>query len=321
MAASSAAAVASPAAIPAPVPAAARKPPAPLPLHWNLLAGGLAGMTEILTLYPLDVVKTRLQLQVGKEAGHYTSVMGTLRAIVREEGVLKLYRGILPPIMIEAPKRAVKFSANEQYTATVRSFGIPPSQLSAIIVGVLAGLTEALVVSPPDVLKNRLQDKRNAGRYRNTWDCFTKTLAEDGPLAFTNGLGSAFWKHGVWNAGFFGSIYYVRQLLPVSKKDSQQTAMLKSFASGSLGGIIGTSMNTPFDVIKTRVQILPRSDRTYKPTIPALVRIYRNEGVAALYKGFAPKVMRMAPGGGIVVVVFDYVSAFIREHVLMETED
>lgn len=78
--------------------------------------------------------------------------------------------------------------------------------------------------------------------------------------------------------------------------------------------------NTPFDVIKTRVQTLPRTDRTYKPTIPALIRVARDEGVSALYKGFAPKVMRMAPGGGIVLLVFDFVAGFLRQTVLKDTE-
>lgn len=77
-------------------------------------------------------------------------------------------------------------------------------------------------------------------------------------------------------------------------------------------------LNTPFDVIKTRIQILPRTDWTYKPTIPALFRIARNEGVKALYKGFAPKVLRMAPGGGIVLVVFDYVAGILRTTVLKD---
>ena len=77
-------------------------------------------------------------------------------------------------------------------------------------------------------------------------------------------------------------------------------------------------MNTPFDVIKTRVQTLPWSDTTYKPTIPSLIRVAREEGIRALYKGFAPKVMRMAPGGGIVLVVFDYVAQFLRTTVLKE---
>jgi hypothetical protein len=82
-----------------------------LPLHWNLFAGACAGTTEILVMFPLDVVKTRFQLQVGT-GGQYTSIFQCLRSIIKEEGLAKLYRGIAPPILTEAPKRAVKFGSN-----------------------------------------------------------------------------------------------------------------------------------------------------------------------------------------------------------------
>ena len=39
---------------------------------------------------------------------------GTFRDILTKEGALTFYRGISSPILAEAPKRAVKFSTNEQ---------------------------------------------------------------------------------------------------------------------------------------------------------------------------------------------------------------
>ena len=36
--------------------------------------------------------------------------------------------------------------------------------------------------------------------------------------------------------------------------------------------------------------------------------------MAALYKGFVPKVLRLGPGGGILLVVFDYLSKKMRAY-------
>jgi solute carrier family 25 2-oxodicarboxylate transporter 21 len=57
--------------------------------------------------YPLDVVKTRIQLQHGKVVGGegYNGVLDCFRKIVKQEGVMRLYRGITAPILMEVPKR------------------------------------------------------------------------------------------------------------------------------------------------------------------------------------------------------------------------
>ena len=56
----------------------------------------------------------------------------------------------------------------------------------------------------------------------------------------------------------------------------------------------------------------------YNWAFPAIRTIVKEEGVRALYKGFAPKVLRLGPGGGILLVVFDFVSGYIRKNLLKE---
>lgn len=43
----------------------------------------------------------------------------------------------------------------------------------------------------------------------------------------------------------------------------------------------------------------------YNWTYPSLVIIAREEGLRALYKGFVPKVLRLAPGGGVLLLVVE----------------
>lgn len=140
-------------------------PPKPLPFSMQFTAGAIAGISEILTMYPLDVVKTRFQLQVGKpsDPSAYTSVLDCFRKIVRQEGFGRLYRGIVAPILVEAPKRATKFAANEQYSALyLRLLGQEKmSQGLSIATGVSAGMTEAFVVVSFELVKIRMQDKAN----------------------------------------------------------------------------------------------------------------------------------------------------------------
>ncbi|KAK9765862.1 hypothetical protein K7432_005474 [Basidiobolus ranarum] len=288
----------------------------PLPFHLQFVAGAVAGVSEILTMYPLDVVKTRFQLQVGKGGvDGYTSIVDCFRKIIKTEGFGRLYRGIAPPVMVEAPKRAIKFAANEQYSILYKNlFGMPQmTQSLSILTGVSAGVTEAFVVVSFELVKIRLQDKNSAGKYTGTMDCVRKILAEEGPFAFFKGLEATIFRHAFWNGGYFGVIYGVRSALP--EAETKQGELMRNFTAGAIGGTAGTLLNTPFDVVKTRIQnqapgIVPK----YNWTIPALKTVYVEEGFAALYKGFVPKVLRLGPGGGILLVVFDQVSTILRKN-------
>lgn len=69
-------------------------------------------------------------------------------------------------------------------------------------------------------------------------------------------------------------------------------------------------------VVKSRIQgtarvpgVVPKYNWTY----PALVTIFREEGPAALYKGFVPKVLRLAPGGGVLLLVVEFTLGVFRK--------
>ncbi|KAI8907198.1 mitochondrial carrier domain-containing protein [Gorgonomyces haynaldii] len=285
----------------------------PLPMQYSLLAGAIAGVSEILAMYPLDVVKTRFQLQQGK--AEYTSIVDCFQKIIKNEGFGTLYRGILPPIFVEAPKRAIKFGANDQYGKLYReNFGFKDGQGLAVLTGVSAGCTEAVIVSTPELLKIRMQDKSNAGLFKSTSDVISYVMKNEGIYGFGRGLEATVWRHAVWNGGYFGSISAIRAAMP--KATTKEGTLFNNFIAGALGGTIGTILNTPIDVAKTRIQGQIKAPFKYGWTIPSIITIAREEGFGALYKGFVPKVLRLGPGGGILLVVFDFVSGYIRKYVL-----
>ncbi|KAJ2780714.1 hypothetical protein H4R18_003301 [Coemansia javaensis] len=291
----------------------------PLPFHFQFAAGAIAGVSEILCMYPLDVAKTRLMLQVGGGGGdQYKSILDVFSRIVREEGASRLYRGILPPIMVEAPKRAIKFASNDTYGAMYKQlFGKDKlTQPLAIMTGVSAGVTEALIVATPELVKIRLQAKENAGRYAGTMDCVRKIYAEEGLRAFANGLEATVWRHALWNGGYFGSIFAIKEVLP--KAESKRGELAVNFVAGAIGGTIGTTLNTPPDVVKTRIQNFnpARGAPPYTTFLAGARAIAREEGFRALYKGYVPKVLRLGPGGGILLVVYDHVTTYMRANLM-----
>ncbi|KAH7882744.1 mitochondrial carrier [Phlebopus sp. FC_14] len=283
----------------------------PLPFIANFFAGAIAGVSEILTFYPLGVGKTRMQLETGK-AKH--GMVGSLTSIVREEGFGRLYRGLVPPLLLEAPKRAVKFAANDFWGKTYLKLSgeSTMNQQLSILTGCSAGATESFVVVPFELVKIKLQDKTS--KFAGPMDVVKQVIKKDGVFGLYAGMEATFWRHFWWNGGYFGCIHQVRSILP--KAETQQAQLFNNFVSGSVGGFVGTVLNTPFDVVKSRIQgankvpgVVPKYNWTY----PALLTIMREEGAGALYKGFVPKVLRLAPGGGVLLLVVEFTLGIFRK--------
>lgn len=229
----------------------------------------------------------------------------------------RLYRGISAPILMEAPKRATKFAANDSWGAFYRDlFGVKKqTQPLAILTGATAGATEAFVVVPFELVKIRLQDKASAGKYNGMLDVVKKIVQTEGPLALYNGLESTLWRHILWNGGYFGCIFQVRAQLPPAEPGNKSQQTRNDLIAGSVGGVAGTVVNTPMDVVKSRIQNSPKVPGVvpkYNWAWPSVVTVMKEEGFGALYKGFAPKVLRLGPGGGILLVVFTNVMDFFR---------
>ncbi|CAF0911998.1 unnamed protein product [Adineta steineri] len=274
----------------------------------SFAAGAIAGVTEVLTMYPLDVIKTRSQLSTGKNMG----IIASFNNIVQHEGVGRLYRGIIPPILMEAPKRAIKFAANDMWGQFYRKlFDVEKTNQSlSILTGASAGAMESFVIVPFELVKIRLQDKKSAHLYLGTMDCVKKIVKQEGALALYNGLEATMMRNITWNAGYFGVIFRVKAHLP------EKPEILNNFIAGAIGGCVGTMLNTPFDVVKSRIQNSSRtssSSSKYNWSIPSLFIVAREEGFWALYKGFVPKVLRLGPGGGILLVVYNVLMEFFRK--------
>jgi len=217
---------------------------------------------------------------------------------------------------MEAPKRATKFAANDEWGKFYRNFfGVTKmNQSLSVLTGASAGATESFVVVPFELVKIRLQDKASAGRYNGMIDVVAQTIRQEGVLAMYNGLESTMWRHVLWNAGYFGCIFQVRQLLPAA--DTKRGQIFNDIISGSVGGTVGTILNTPMDVVKSRIQNTQKMAGVvakYNWAWPAVATVAREEGFAALYKGFLPKVLRLGPGGGILLVVYTGVCDFFRD--------
>lgn len=82
---------------------------------YNFLLGSLAGAFGAFMVYPVDLVKTRMQNQRGASPGQrlYKNSIDCVKKVVRNEGFLGLYSGVLPQLVGVAPEKAIKLTVND----------------------------------------------------------------------------------------------------------------------------------------------------------------------------------------------------------------
>lgn len=264
-------------------------------------------------MYPLDVVKTRLQLGQ-QDKGMMDCVVKTLK----NEGIGGFYKGILPPILAETPKRATKFFTFEQYKIAFTHSEIPlPVTMS--FAGLFSGLTEAIVICPFEVVKVRLQADRNSSvkEQRSTASMAREIYRNEGfgTSGLYRGLGATLGRHGAWNMVYFGLYHSCREVIPDAKQNPTSN-LIGRIALGFTAGSLASIFNIPFDVAKSRIQG-PQPDpftRKYSGTMQTISLVYKEEGFGALYKGLLPKVMRLGPGGAVMLIVYDEVYSWLQKN-------
>ena len=80
---------------------------------YRFALGSIAGATGATAVYPIDLVKTRMQNQrTGSYIGElmYRNSFDCFKKVIRHEGPTGLYRGLIPQLMGVAPEKAIKLT-------------------------------------------------------------------------------------------------------------------------------------------------------------------------------------------------------------------
>lgn len=176
----------------------------------KLASGMIAGAVGAIVGNPADLTMVRMQAD-GKAPAHlrynYTSVGNGLARIVREEGVLNLWRGSQPTIVRAMLVTAAQLGAYDQFKfMLLHQFKLFDDNLKLHIVASLgAGFVAAVVTNPVDVVKTRLMNQGSAAapasneaavRYRGMLHCFSAIAKHEGLIGFYKGFTPNFLRLG-----------------------------------------------------------------------------------------------------------------------------
>uniref|UniRef100_A0A4W6FMA8 Solute carrier family 25 member 14 n=1 Tax=Lates calcarifer TaxID=8187 RepID=A0A4W6FMA8_LATCA len=129
-------------------------------LNWKpFIYGGMASIVAEFGTFPIDLTKTRLQVQGQSQYTEvrYRGMFHALFRIGKEEGIRALYSGISPALLRQASYGTIKIGT---YNSLKRLFVSRPEDETMVLnvfCGVVSGVLSSSLANPTDVLKIRMQ--------------------------------------------------------------------------------------------------------------------------------------------------------------------
>ncbi|KAL9651209.1 hypothetical protein ABK040_008280 [Willaertia magna] len=290
------------------------------------LYGGISGAIGAFAVFPIDMVKTRMQNQrklLGQNVKPnpnqiiYKNSIDCFRQTYHYEGIRGFYRGLIPQLIGVSPEKAIKLVTND----TLRDlFGNPenPDEISLpleVLAGCGAGASQVVFTNPIEIVKIRLQIQGELAR--------TEGIAPKGAIQICKELGFAGLYKGA-SACFardipFSGIYfptYAALKEYFRREGEKETSGARLFIAGSIAGAISAGSTTPFDVIKTRLQVETRAGQTtYNGIFDCGKKILKEEGIPAFFKGTLPRILRSSPQFGVTLLAYEALHKYISpEH-------
>ncbi|KAI9353699.1 mitochondrial carrier domain-containing protein [Obelidium mucronatum] len=283
------------------------------------LAGFTAGAVSTGILHPLDVIKTRFQINESTQRGIFglRGTVNTFNTIRSLDGIKGLYRGLAANLAGSTLSWGFYFLWYDLIKTQMQNFvdskstaSLTSSQTSSQIqnntsrlpasynlaASALAGATTCLMTNPFWLIKTRMCADRasDPGAYKSLLDGLKQTYQGEGVRGLYKGLSMSLVgvSHGAVQFMAYEEMKKWRTNRSTSKMSSTDVAIMSVSSK-----VVAMVVTYPYQVIRARIQN-QRTDAEgqYRTPLQTIFRIYKGEGVRGFYKGVGPALIRVLPG-------------------------
>ncbi|KDQ19007.1 hypothetical protein BOTBODRAFT_170978 [Botryobasidium botryosum FD-172 SS1] len=278
----------------------------------NMLAGALAGISEHAVMFPVDSIKTRMQVYSASPAAVYTGIGNAFTRISSTEGMRALWRGVASVIAGAGPAHAVYFGTYEIVKDMTGGNREGHQFLSTSVAGASATITSELFMTPFDVIKQRMQ--MHNSQHRMVWSCARAVYRTEGVGAFFISYPTTLIMSVPFTAAQFTTYEYLKKKLNPSEVYSPVTHVI----AGGLAGGFAAALTTPLDVAKTLLQTRGNSQeaeiRNAKGMLDAFRIIWRRDGLRGFSRGLTPRVLTFMPSNALCWLSYEFFKVAIGAH-------
>lgn len=257
----------------------------------SLVAGSVSGMAAIVVCHPLDVFRTKMQIDS-------VSVSNAIRLTYQEGGFSSFYKGIAVPFAAQAVFKSVIFGVNTMSQKHI--FHGQISTMNTFLSGLIAGTVNGLVVAPVEAIRTTQILSKTSGSGATTVSLAIKSIyANRGLFGFWYTFPPAALRDGP-GMGFFMLAFDVckRKLMQLTNEQSKTVPVWIRLVSGSMAGVAFWTWAMPIDTVKTIIESTLVNKTSLADSIKGLdwIRLYRALPVAYL---------RGIPSAAVTLTVYD----------------
>jgi solute carrier family 25 (adenine nucleotide translocator) protein 4/5/6/31 len=294
----------------------------PVSFMKDFVAGGISAAISKTAVAPIERVKLLLQVQHASKQitvdKQYKGMVDCFVRIPKEQGFLAFWRGNLANVIRYFPTQALNFAFKDKFKQVFLGGVDKHTQFWRYFAGNLAsggaaGAASLCFVYPLDFARTRLAadiGKSGAEReFSGLGNCIAKIFRSDGLIGLYRGFGVSVQGIIIYRACFFGFFDTAKGMLP----DPKNTPLVISWMIAQCVTTVSGIISYPFDTVRRRLMMQSGrkgGDIMYKGTADAWVKIAKNEGGKAFFKGAFSNVIR-GTGGALVLVMYDEIKAFL----------
>ena len=210
------------------------------PLSQQKYPGGI----EATAVWPMEFIKTQLQLQSKIKGAPYNGMISGIKYYVNTTGFFSLYRGLAPTLVGSMPKAGIRFGLNSLIKENMRDKDGKLTPGKNFVAGLGAGVSEALIiVAPVETVKTKCIELNMP--FLNG---LKHILATDGISGVYQGAAATAMKQGS-NQGL-RFMWFNEYKRIVTNDGEKQLTPVMGLLGGMSAGCFSTLGNNPFDVVK-----------------------------------------------------------------------
>ncbi|XP_059802014.1 solute carrier family 25 member 44-like [Hypanus sabinus] len=264
-----------------------------------------------LTVYPVILIRTRLQVQRGWS--HYNGTFDAFSKILKSEGVRGLYRGFLVNAfgLITGQSYITTYELVRMYVSeysnnnTVKSFiaGGSASLVAQSFIVPFDVISQHLMIMGQKGYRGRLQLSQTTGGISQGFGQAKKVIIHifriDGPRGFYRGYLPALLTYVPNSAVWWPSYLFFAEQLSKWAPSECPHLVLQGIA-GPMAAVTASTLTNPMDVIRARVQLEGKSS-----IIETSSQLLREEGARGFTKGLSARILSAAPTAFVLVIGYE----------------